>query len=101
MSSIQQFDAATPTNATDPVPLAEALDYMTQAWDRGWHRGLTANWQDRAEVSPRARSRAVVVVGIVAAVVVAAIALIIIAAAVGGYLDGLQAFDALKSAVAR
>ena len=101
MNSTQQFDAATPTNTTDQVPLAEALDYMTQAWDRGWHRGLAANRQDRAEALSCARSRIVVVVGIVAAVVVAVIALIIIAAAVGGYLDGLQAFDALKSSVAR
>jgi hypothetical protein len=98
---IHQDVLALTTNATDQVPLAEALDYMTQAWDRGWHRGLDASRRDCAEASPRARSRAVVVVGIVAAVVVVVIAAVIFAAAVGGYLDGLQAFDALKSSVAR
>ena len=80
------------------VPLVTALDYLTQAWDRGFACGQASPPHEETRA---AHARVVTVVGIVLAVGIAIIALTFIAAVVAGYLDGAHAFDALKSSVTR
>lgn len=83
-----------PGAAPDDVSLADAIEYLRQAWDEGWDRGWRAGQQHRAS---KPTSRVVVAAIVTLAVIVSVVALAVFVTAASGYLEGMAAFRSLAS----
>lgn len=88
-----QGDMAT-TPAMPEISQEDMLEQIRLAWEEGWLLGKQAGQRKRLNLS-HTLLIALAVVG----VIVALVTLVILATAVGGYMDNLQASNALRDGV--